>query len=155
MKKITLLIISVAMLVSCKKNEKPVNNLHKDIQGTWELVSNTVIRPDTTVRKDLTGQKMLKIINATHFSFLTHDVSIDGKKNENKVFVAGGGEYRIENGKYIESLEFCNYREWEGHEFSFDVIVRNDSLFQTGVEEIKDLGVNQKIIEIYKRAGNN
>src|SRR5690606_3992153 len=97
----------------------------------------------------LSGQKMIKILNKTHFSFLRHD--LDSGKSTSPVFVAGGGRYSFEGQKYTEHLEYCNYREWEGHEFDFEIKFVGDTLIQQGVEEIKDLGVNRMIIEKYVR----
>ncbi len=149
--------ISIALCllicISCsKKSDTSVaNKLY--IQGTWKLISNTIYTGDKVERKSLQGQKTIKIINENYFSFLTHDVK-DGQDPEfvpKKVFVAGGGPYVLEGSRYTETLEFCSARQWENNDFSFEVEVRGDTLFQIGMEVLKDLGVNQKIEEIYIR----
>ena len=87
---------------------------------------------------DYTGDlSMIKIINATHFSFLNHDL----KKGTDStaIFSAGGGRYTLSGDQYTEHLEYCSYREWEGNTFSFTLAIAGDTLIQQGVEKIEDL----------------
>ncbi|HYF70197.1 MAG TPA: hypothetical protein VD884_18785 [Ohtaekwangia sp.] len=137
------------MFVSCSDATKNQDSPSVDIEGTWQLVSSVQIQNDSTHTDDLSGQKMIKILNKTHFSFLRHD--LDSGKSASPVFVSGGGRYFFEDQKYTEHLEYCNFREWEGHEFDFEVKFIGDTLIQQGVEEIKELGVNRTIIEKYVR----
>jgi len=114
------------------------------------LLSGTIIKGVDTVTTDYTkGQEMIKIINATHFSFLRHDL-LKGK-DSSAVFVAGGGRYTIDEKSYTEYLEYCNYREWEGNIFEFNVLIKNDTLISTGIEKIEALGVDQLNIEVFVR----
>ena len=96
---------------------------------------------------------MIKIINASHFAFLNHD--LNNGKDSTAVFGAGGGVYTLEGDQYTEYLEYCSYREWEGHTFQFTVTVQNDTLTQRGVEKIENLGVDRLNIERYSRIRNN
>jgi hypothetical protein len=89
---------------------------------------------------------MIKIINATHFAFLRHDLS---KGKDSAVYSSGGGTYSLTDSSYTEHLDFCDAREWEGHSFQFTVSVKNDTLIQTGIEKLDSLGVNRLIIEKY------
>lgn len=90
---------------------------------------------------------MIKIINATHFSFLNHDLN---KGNDStSTFAAGGGAYSLDGNMYTEFLEYCSYREWEGNTFPFTVTIKDDTLIQQGVEKIEDLGVERLNIEKY------
>ena len=120
------------------------------IEGTWQLISGTIIENgDTTVTDYTRDQRMIKIINATHFSFLNHDLSKG--KDSSAVFAAGGGRYTLSGDQYTEHLEYCSYREWEGNTFPFTLTIQGDTLTQRGVEKIENLGVERLNIEKYKR----
>lgn len=128
----------------------PHSNQETTIEGTWRLISGTIIANEDTTVTDYTGnQSMIKIINATHFSFLNHDL----KKGSDStaVFVAGGGRYTLSGDQYTEYLEYCSYREWEGNTFPFTVTFNGDTLIQRGVEKIEKLGVERLNIEKYQR----
>ncbi len=142
-----LLIISMVFIVSCKnKKEAHINKL-SPIIGTWELISATTILGDSTHYKDLSNKRMIKIINKSHFAFLNHD--LNKGQDSLEAFVAGGGTYKLQGNKYVEFLEYCNYREWEKNRFEFNVELKGDTLIQSGIEKIEELGIDQKIIEVY------
>ena len=114
--------------------------------GTWKLLKGTLIENGDTVITDYTKNvSFVKIINDTHFAFLQHDLNKDSTAS----FVAGGGRYSLNGDKYTEHLEYCNAREWEGHDFSFTVNIENDSLTQSGVEKIEGTKVNRINVENY------
>lgn len=118
------------------------------IQGTWKLITGTIIEKDDTTVTDYTkDQQMIKIITPTHFAFLNHD--LNKGKDSVAVFVAGGGIYTLEGDQYTEHLEYCSAREWEGNTFQFAVKVSGDTLIQRGVEKIENLGVERLNIEKY------
>src|SRR5688572_7312727 len=145
------LILISSFLLSCDTSSGPGNEGRKSmsIDGTWELLSGTIIEKEDTVTTDYTkGQKMIKIINATHFAFLRHDLN---KGKDSAVYSSGGGRYSLADSQYTEYLDFCSDREWEGHSFQFTVSVKNDTLTQTGVEKLENLGINRYNIEIYRR----
>ncbi|MFD1629739.1 hypothetical protein [Pseudopedobacter beijingensis] len=146
MKKIYLS-LSVLSLVSCiEKNKESL--YQKEIIGTWKLISGMTIEKGDTTFVDYTNhQKGIKMINTTHFSFLNHD--LNKGKSENPIFTVGGGTYSLEGNMYTENLEYCNYRDWEGNSFSFEIAIKNDTLIQQGVEKISDLGINRVNIERY------
>ena len=119
------------------------------LQGTWKLLSGTLIeKEDTTVTDYTKGTSFIKVINATHFAFLSH--SVDNKK-DTAAFSAGGGRYTLQDSLYTEHLEYCNDRQWEGNDFQFTITIHNDTLTQQGVEKIDSLGVNRMNIEKYVR----
>jgi hypothetical protein len=121
------------------------------IEGTWELLSETKIeKSDTTVTPAAKNQRMIKIINKTHFAFLRHDLN-GGKDSTNAIYVAGGGTYDLKDGAYTEHLEFLNFREWENHDFHFTVKIQNDTLVQQGQEKIEGTDIDRYIIEKYAR----
>lgn len=119
--------------------------------GTWKLLRGTLIeKGDTTVTDYTKNISFIKIINDTHFSFLQHDLN-KGKDSATAVFVAGGGTYSLKDSLYTEHLEYCNDRVWEGHDFSFTITLKNDTLTQAGIEKVEGTNVNRMNIEKYVR----
>lgn len=137
-------------LASCNSNQtadKPAAPANPLI-GTWQLISGTTIQGKDTVTTDYTKNKYnLKIINETHFAFVGHDLTKG--KDSLAFYSSGAGPYTLKDSVYTESLQFCNERPWEGHDFTFTVVVQNDSLTQTGIEKIDSLKINRLNIERY------
>ena len=133
-----------SLCFSCVEKTK-----NQTIVGSWELLSARIYKGDTSYSSVHANEKLIKIFNTTHFAFLRHDVHKG--KDSLPVFVAGGGEYTFDNGVYTEYVEFLNYREWEGKVFEFNATIANDTLTISGIEKIEELGVDHKIIEVYKR----
>ena len=147
MRTICLIFLNIIFLTSCKvkKTESP-----SPLQGSWKLLSGTLIeKGDTTVTDYTKSLEMIKIINATHFSFLNHDKNKGSDSTAS--FAAGGGKYTLNNDEYTEFLEYCSDRQWEGHEFKFRIQIKDDTLIQKGTEVIEDLGINRLNIEKYVR----
>lgn len=146
----TAVFVIASLILSCSGDrDQQVTAATPSLPGTWQLCTGTLIENGDTVTTDYTkGQQMIKVINATHFSFLRHDL---GMGKDSAFFSAGGGRYTLEGDRYTEYLDYCSDREWEGHEFSFGVVVTNDSLVQTGVERLDNLGIDRLNIERYVR----
>jgi hypothetical protein len=120
------------------------------LQGTWKLLSGTLIeKGDTVVTDYTTGRSFIKIINDSHFSFTTHDLNKGADSTAS--FGAGAGTYSLVGDKYTEHLEYCNDRQWEGHDFTFNVAINNDTLVQSGVEKVEAAGIDRMNIEKYIR----
>lgn len=120
------------------------------LQGTWKLISGTLIeKGDTTVTDYTRNVSFIKIINDTHFAFLQHDLAKG--KDSTASFTAGGGSYVLKDSAYTEKLEYCSAREWEGNEFHFTISIHNDTLVQRGVEKVEAAGVERLNIEKYVR----
>jgi hypothetical protein len=147
MKKITIA-ASALFLFSCNENNRPPAN---ELIGTWKLLEGTVIeKGDTTITEYTKDKSFIKIINDSHFSFLLHDLE-QGKDSATAAFTAGGGRYSLQGNKYAEHLEYCSAREWEGHDFSFTITIRNDTLIQSGEEKIESKGISRLNTEKYVR----
>jgi len=121
------------------------------INGTWKLLTATVIEKGDTIVTDYTKDRsFIKIINDSHFAFIQHDLN-KGKDSAAAVFSAGAGTYSLKDSLYTERLEYCNAREWEGHDFPFTISISNDTLIQSGVEKIVSEGIDRINTEKYVR----
>ena len=116
--------------------------------GTWKLVSAvTVTKGDTVKDYPVANQEMIKVLNATHFAFMRHDLSKG--KGKDATYTAGGGTYDFKGNKYTEHLAYLNFRDWEGKDFDFTVQFKHDTLVQKGIEKIDSLKIDHEIIETY------
>ena len=152
MPKICALALLALCLYACQPEGKPVaeKSSQPDLQGTWKLLSGTLVeKGDTTVTRYTGDTSFIKIINASHFAFLLHDLKQG--KDSSASFSAGAGRYTLVNDQYTEHLEYCSARNWEGHDFTFTVTIRNDTLVQQGVEKIEKEGIDRLNIETYVR----
>ena len=146
------LLLLLLVAVSCSPpSQNPGSETEKlPLQGTWKLISGTLIEgADTTVTDYTQADRMIKIINDSHFAFLRHD--LNKGQDSLAVFVAGGGPYTLEGNHYTEHLEYCSAREWEGTAFEFTVAIQGDTLIQQGVEKVESIGVERYNIEKYVR----
>jgi len=151
MLKLTTTILFFVCMISC--NEKPQSNTTttNPILGTWKLLTGTLIeKGDTTVTDYTKDKSFIKIINDSHFAFLLHDL----RKDSTSGFSAGGGRYTLTGNSYTEHLEYCNAKEWEGHDFTFTVTINGDILIQNGVEKIEAEGINRINTEKYIKVKN-
>lgn len=149
MKKQLTFFLLIAVHVSCS-SDKEGEGKRISLEGTWQLVSGTIVeKGDTTVTDYTKDVSMIKIINTTHFAFLNHDRKKG--KDSTKVFVAGGGHYTLAGDQYTEFLEYCSSRAWEGHNFQFRIQLENDTLIQTGIEKVEDAGIERQNIEKFVR----
>ncbi len=143
-------IIATAILSCEGKDGRQAGPPGLPLAGTWKLLNGTIIeKGDTTVTEYTKGLSFIKIINESHFAFLLHDLSKG--KDSAATFTAGGGSYTLQGELYTEHLEYCTAREWEGHDFTFSVTIRNDTLTQRGLEKIEGEGIDRLNIERYVR----
>ena len=152
MKKVLFALLMPLILNSCAEQaqKEEVEAAGLPVQGTWKLLSGTLIEKGDTVVTDYTKTlSFIKVINETHFAFLKHD--LNGGKDSTASFGAGGGSYTLMGDQYTEHLEYCNDRAWEGHDFSFTLTISNDTLVQSGVEKIEAEGIERYNIEKYIR----
>lgn len=144
-----LTLASLTLLMACKDKNEKGNDGKLSIQGTWQLVSGTVIENGTSKTTDYTkDSKMIKIINETHFAFLKHSAN----PKDTAGFDGGGGSYELNGSQYTEHLDYYKDKNWEGKTFKFEVTLKGDSLIQKGEEKVEAAGVNRVIIERYIKA---
>lgn len=147
-----LLLVAGFVLAACDPKTAPTSSesASTPVVGTWRLLSGTLIEKGDTAVTDYTkGKSFIKIINATHFAFLLHDLARG--KDSTAVFSAGGGTYSLTDSTYTEHLEYCTDRAWEGNDFAFSISINNDTLVQRGTEKIEREGINRINIEKYVR----
>lgn len=140
------------MLTACGSAEKEQSRKEapNELEGTWKLLSGTLIeKGDTTITDYTQKVSFIKVINDSHFAFLQHD--LNKGKDSTASFSAGGGAYTLKDSAYTEKLEYCTARDWEGNEFHFTISIQNDTLVQRGVEKVEAAGVERLNIEKYVR----
>ncbi len=145
----------IFIFYSCTAKESVENNQEKSLPlaGTWQLLTGTTIeKGDTVVTEYSKNKSFIKLINATHFAFLLHDLSKG--KGADSVFSSGGGRYSLVDSSYTERLQYCSDRAWEGTDFHFTITIQNDTLIQRGVENVEQAGVHRINIEKYVRVKN-
>jgi len=137
------------IIAACTESQKRDPQIADEVslKGTWKLLTGILIEKGDTVVTDYTTDKsFIKIINDSHFAFLSHTL-----RKDTTDFSAGGGSYTLTGNNYTEHLEYCNAKEWEGHDFSFTVTITGDTLVQTGVEKIEAQGIERINTEKYIR----
>ena len=137
------------IIAACTESQKRDPQIADEVslKGTWKLLTGILIEKGDTVVTDYTTDKsFIKIINDSHFAFLSHTL-----RKDTTDFSAGGGSYTLTGNNYTEHLEYCNAKEWEGHDFSFTVTITGDTLVQTGVEKIEAQGIDRINTEKYIR----
>ncbi|MBO9611670.1 MAG: hypothetical protein J7619_03185 [Dyadobacter sp.] len=150
--RLTALFLTASLFVACDRKEQAQarKNTSSELEGTWKLLSGTLIeKGDTTVTDYTRKVSFIKVINGSHFAFLQHD--LNKGKDSTASFSAGGGAYTLKDSAYTEKLEYCTAREWEGNEFHFTISIQNDTLIQRGVEKVEAAGVERLNIEKYVR----
>jgi len=149
MKKVFPILIFLMIIAACTESQKRDPQIADEVslKGTWKLLTGILIEKGDTVVTDYTTDKsFIKIINDSHFAFLSHTL-----RKDTTDFSAGGGSYTLTGNNYTEHLEYCNAKEWEGHDFSFTVTITGDTLVQTGVEKIEAQGIDRINTEKYIR----
>lgn len=138
--KLNVLAVLLITFFSCNQQSKP-----SPIVGTWKLVYAETNENDSIKLKDLSNTQFIKIINDTHFAFFNQQDS----GNEN--YYGGAGTYTLTNSDYEEILSFTSVEAIKNHKFSFKIKIKGDSLIQSGVEQIKEAGIDRTITEKYIR----
>lgn len=148
MKFASAIMLTAVIIVSCDLNTAQKTPV--PLVGTWQLISATSTEKDSTFSTFNANTRMIKIINETHFAFFNHDLN-QGKDSTAASFTAGGGTYTLADSVYTEHLQYFIDRAWEDHKFKFTVKIHNDTLTQSGVEKLENLGIDRVIVEKYVR----
>jgi len=104
----------------------------KMFEGTWELVD---------AGGDPPNAPSTKVLNADHFAF-------GGETADGRVW-AGGGTYRVEDGKYIETVEYHSIPALVGKSLIFDFRLDGDRWYHSG--DFEAGGRKFHIQEVWKR----
>lgn len=146
------MILGVMMtLASCGKKEKTEETIstpiegEKGIIGTWKLVYGEIRTEDSLEVKDLSNTEFVKILNEDHFAFFNQ------VKDTADGFYGGGGSYVLDGDTYVEQLDYVGVKEIRGHEFTFNVEIKGDTLIQSGIEDVPEAGIKRHIVEKYIR----
>jgi hypothetical protein len=102
------------------------------LAGTWELIDANGGPPETP---------SIKVLNADHFAF-------GGQADDGSVW-AGGGSYRIEDGKYIENVEYHSMPFLVGRSLMFSYRLEGDRWYHDG--DFEAGGRRFHIREIWRR----
>ena len=142
MRKLLFHLVFPVAFISCNHEQKEETG-SISIQGTWKLLTGTLIeKGDTTITDYTKNRSFIKIINDSHFAFVHHTL-----RKDTTDFSAGGGRYELKGNSYTEHLEYCSAKEWEGHDFNFTMTLLGDTLIQQGVEKIEAQGIDRMNIE--------
>ncbi len=147
----SILMLALIALVSCGEKEKPkeketvIVETKNEIMGSWLLVYGETRTADIVEVKDLSNTEFIKILNEDHFAFFNQ------KKDTAEGFYGGGGTYALKGNVYTERLDYIGVKELRGHEFTFDIEVKGDTLIQSGIEDVPEAGIKRHIVEKYVR----
>lgn len=129
----TLALFAFLFSFSAAYGQLPANEL----EGTWEMVSQKLIYPDSTVDRTDQTPYTLKILNSTHWAFGRH------LHDDEEVF-AGGGWYEFDGETYTEHIIYHS-GGLAGQSVPFDARIDGDTWHHSG-----DLG-DFVIEEVWRR----
>ncbi|MEF8817041.1 MAG: hypothetical protein V5A20_10515 [Salinibacter sp.] len=114
----------------------PSNNL----EGTWRMVSQELVYPDSVVDQSGSWGANFKILNSTHFAW-------GRETNDGESVLAGGGryEYDPERGVYVEHIQYHSDPSMNGMTLRFEARVEGDTWIHIG--EVGDY----KLREVWER----
>src|SRR6187200_3038420 len=98
MKKLFPMLIFLMIIAACTESQKRDPQIADEVslKGTWKLLTGILIEKGDTVVTDYTTDKsFIKIINDSHFAFLSHTL-----RKDTTDFSAGGGDYSLNGNDY-------------------------------------------------------
>ena len=102
----------------------------KDLQGVWQLVSGEYLNGEgKLISYKSLDMRSLKIISESHFSF----TSMKG----DTFWASGTGSYKLEDGKYVEELQYNSFGESPGAVFSFETKIEDEYWYNSRWEDGK------------------
>jgi len=112
-----------------------------ELEGTWTMVSQEVIYPDSIQDRSDDWEANFKILNSTHFAWGRET------KNGNEVLAGGGRyEYYPKKNLYIEHVQYHSDPGFAGQTLEYETRVEGNTWFITG-----DLGDGVKLKEVWRR----
>ena len=122
--------------LSCARGQLPSNEL----EGTWKMVSQELVYPDSVVDQSDHWGTNYKILNSTHFAW-------GRETRDSSEVLAGGGtyEYYPERDVYVEHVQYHSDPAFAGQTLRFTARVEGDTWYHIG-----DLG-NFKLREVWER----
>ena len=119
---IPLTFVLLILFTTSAFGQLPSNHL----EGTWRLVSQQAVYPDTTIVSTNIPPSM-KILNSTHFSW-------GYQSTTGEEVLAGGGRYTLQGDTlYTEYIEYHTSEVLIGQAIPFTVKVIGDIWYHTGV----------------------
>lgn len=111
-----------------------------ELEGTWKMVSQELVYPDSVVDQSNEWGPSYKILNSTHFAW-------GRETRDGESVLAGGGryEYYPEQNVYIEHIQYHSDPALDGVTLRFTARVEGDTWFHIG--EVGDY----KLREVWKR----
>lgn len=111
-----------------------------EIEGTWKMVSQKLVYPDTVINQSEKWGPGYKILNSTHFAW-------GRETGDGNTVLAGGGQYEYypEQDVYIEHIEYHSEPDLSGVTLRFTARVEGDTWYHIG-----EVG-NYKLREVWKR----
>ena len=111
-----------------------------ELEGTWKMVKQERVYPDSTVDYSDQWGPGYKIINSTHFSW-------GRETKDGSEVLAGGGwyEYYPEKDVYVEHIQYHSDPDLAGITLTFTARVDEDTWYHIG-----QVG-NYKLREVWKR----
>lgn len=111
-----------------------------ELEGTWKMVSQELVYPDSVVDRSGNWGANYKILNSTHFAW--------GRELKNgESVLAGGGryEYYPSQDLYIEHIQYHSDQAMSGATLRFEARVDGNTWYHVG-----EVG-NYKLREVWKR----
>jgi hypothetical protein len=111
-----------------------------ELEGTWRLVKQERVYPDSTVDYSDQWGPGYKILNSTHFAW-------GRETKDGEEVLAGGGRYEYHPDKdiYVEHIEYHSDPGFAGQTIQFTARVEGDTWYHIG-----DVG-RYKLREVWKR----
>ncbi|MFB6099625.1 MAG: hypothetical protein ABEK84_11040, partial [Salinibacter sp.] len=135
--RLCVLVVSLLLLSSTgSRAQLPANEL----EGTWKMVSQKLVYPDSVVDRSGEWGANYKILNSTHFAW-------GRETKDGETVLAGGGryEYYPERNVYIEHIQYHSDPAMSGATLRFTARVEGDTWYHIG-----KVG-NFKLREVWKR----
>jgi len=132
-------ILALVLLAAPASAQLPATPL----EGTWEMVSQTIIYPDSVVDRGVRLARSWKILNSTHFAF-GRQVLV-GDEIQDEVY-GGGGRYELlGDSVYVEHIEFHSSHDLVGVSIRFRARIDGDTWYHEG-----EIG-NSTLREVWQR----